>query len=175
MQISNARFLAGITVCGMLSLSGCRPKPNPDGKIPFDPGQAREHIISGLQAQEYLNSFKTGDTALLHLLKDTTFLDKHFQLPTAESFNRDAIIALLDADSAAGVRIYLGRDAQGEVRFVLVPVDKNGQDIHTRLLPDSTTGGSGPQVRSLTVTSQAVEIGQRCPTQCDTTHLGGFN
>ena len=86
MQLSTA--LAGIAVCGILWLSGCRPKTNDDGKIPFNPQQAREHIISGTQAKEYMHSFRMADTTLAHLLKDTTFLDKQFQLPIAEAFNR---------------------------------------------------------------------------------------
>lgn len=170
MKISVVQFpaLAGIAVCGLLLLYGCRES---SGKIPVNEQRAREHIISSTQGHMYIQSFRQANTELSRLLKDSAFLAKQFQLPVAESFNRDAIAALLNADSADGVRIYLGRDAAGAIRLVLVPIDKNGQDILTKLVPDSAGAPAkdttGPQPRIRIEASQMVEIGQRCPTMCD--------
>jgi hypothetical protein len=156
--------LAGIAVFGMFWIASCRES----GKVTVDPEKARVHIISSTQGEAYIKSFKEADAELSRLLKDSSFLARQFQLPVAEAFNRDAIGALLNAEGAQGIRVYLGRDASGQIRLVLTPIDKNGQDILTKLIPDVTEDQSGPQPRARIAASQMVETGQRCPTQCDT-------
>jgi hypothetical protein len=160
----------------MLALASCNDNQN---KIPFNRDKAKMHIISWNTADSMRSSFQSGTDALNALLAgDTTQFLQGFQLPIAEAFNRDAIIALLNAEGAEGVRIYMGRDS-GLVKVVLVPVDKQGKDIKTNLLygkkpatqraagqadgddPDGDLGGD------LDGGFQAVEVGQRCPTFCD--------
>jgi hypothetical protein len=169
MKLSNVKFsaLAGVAACGMFLLSGCRPSG--DGKIPVDEKNAAVHIISSAQGEAYIRSFKVARTELSRVAD--SFASKQFILPTAEAFNRDAIAALLNADGAVGIRIYLGRDDSGQVRLVLAPMDKNGQDIITKLVsvetpPPPPPGPNAPHVELLTK-GQFVDIGQRCPTMCD--------
>ncbi|TDX00021.1 hypothetical protein [Dinghuibacter silviterrae] len=157
-------LLAGAVLAGMLT--GCRPG---DGKIPVNEEKAAEHIISTTKAEAYIKSFAVAKQELLRVAANDSFLNKEFQLPIGESFNRDAIAALLNADGATGIRIYLGRDDSGQVRLVLFPVNKDGRDIHTVLvkLPATNTGQTAPRSASSTDDTQGVDIGQRCPTQCD--------
>lgn len=162
-------LVAGAALLGMLS--GCRPSG--DGKIPVNEEQAAKHIISSTRGEAYIKSFRAAKAELNRIASDS-FLNKQFQLPVGEAFNRDAIAALLNANGAVGIRIYLGRDDSGQVRMVLTPIDKNGADILTQLVkvPEGNGGGNAPRVESLTTQTQMVDIGQRCPTLCDSVVSG---
>jgi hypothetical protein len=145
-------------------LAGCS-----DGKgIPLDEERAKLHIIPLRQVDAYRAGFAKATGTLRGLVRDTNFLKTSFDLPVAEMFNRDAIALLLNQKDADGIRIYFGVDEKGQVRLVLLPVDKKGKDIRTVLLKNLTQqagtqlneygdGGGG----------QGVEVGQRCPTVCD--------
>lgn len=146
-------------------LSGCT-----DGRIPVDEEQARQHVITVREAKAYSTSFRQGRQELARRLGDSAFLRDTFNLPDAETFNRHAIALLLNQEGAEGVRIYMGRDAKGLVRLVLVPVDKAGKNIIGRLLANRTA--SIPGVKSANAQDgnedgEAIENGQRCPTMCD--------
>jgi hypothetical protein len=162
-SIAKLSLLAGITVCGMALLAGCH-----SGKIPVDEKKAQEHVITEAKAKEYIRSFADGTVELQRQIRDSQFLNSQFNLPIAEAFNRDAIGALLNAEGAAGIRIYLGRDSSGQVRLVLIPVTKDGRDIYTRLVGGVDANANGvsaaPQTQSI---GQAMEDGQRCPTLCN--------
>lgn len=180
MKGTTTRFtsiLTCIAVIGLFWLSACHPTTPPppppvDGKIPVNPEKALEHIITAAQGHEYIHSFSTAKMELARQLKDTLFLDHQFQLPVAESFNRDAIASLLNADGADGIRIYLGRDSSGQIRLVLVPINKRNQDILTTLVTAPTDTAGGPKPKAMIEMQQMVEIGQRCPTVCDTPGKG---
>ena len=147
----------------MALLAGCH-----SGKIPIDEKKALVHIIPESQAREYLRSYSVAFQDLQRQVKDSTFLDTKFNLPIAEAFNRDAIGALLNADGAAGIRIYLGRDSIGRIRLVLVPITKEGRDIYTRLVGNVDVPANGVSAAPMPSSAgQAVEDGQRCPTLCD--------
>ena len=162
-----------------LALASC----NEGGeKIPFDRKKAKEHIISWDLADSMRTGFQNGRDSLIRVLEcDTTRYIEMFRLPTAEMFNRDAIIALLDAEGAENVRIYLGRDTRdsGKIKLVLVPADKNGKDIKTNLLSGKTpmTRKAGAQANGEGEGDgeeegedggfQAIEVGQRCPSFCN--------
>jgi hypothetical protein len=135
------------------------------GKIPFDEAKAREQIIPVRQGSEYsLNFVKLRDSVLPRVISDSLFLGQRFNLPIAETFNRDAIIALLNADGAQGVRVYFGNDDKGLVRLVLMPVDKDGKDIVTQLTGQPAGGKLGAQAKlSTTMEGESVENGQRPP------------
>ncbi|HEY0677722.1 MAG TPA: hypothetical protein VGD17_05520 [Chitinophagaceae bacterium] len=152
-----------LILVGGLFLAGCG-----DGKIPVDQEQARPFVISVKQAKEYTNSFEQGRADLAVRLRDSSFLRDSFNLPNAEMFSRHAIALLLNAEGAEGVRVYLGRDAKGQVRLVLLPVDKNGKNIIGRLISNSTVfipGVSSAYAQGNE--GEAIENGQRCPTMCD--------
>lgn len=159
----NARWLFSLLVPTLL-LAGCKDQGPGNGKIPFDRKKALEQIIPVTVGSQYSKNFLTiRDTVLPRVIPDSTFLRNSFNLPIAETFNRDAIIALLNADGAAGVRVYFGNDDKGLVRLVLMPVDKEGKDIITTLVSDST-GRDGSQPKTAAFNEgQSVENGQRPP------------
>lgn len=160
--ISTLRAISFITLVTILFTS-C--KETPTGKIPFNEAKAREQIIPLKQGSMYSQNFVTlRDSVLPSVIRDSSFLEKSFSLPIAETFNRDAIIALLNADGAQGVRVYFGNDEKGLVRLVLMPVDKDGKDIVTQLTGQSTDRAAAQASQSRTAaTGESVENGQRPP------------
>lgn len=148
-----------------LLIAGCKDREPGDGKIPFDRKKALEHIIPVSLGSQYSKNFVgLRDTILPRVILDSSFLPRRFNLPIAETFNRDAIIALLNADGATGVRVYFGNDEKGLVRLVLMPVDKEGKDIITTLVEDSTANRNSSQSKAAAFTEgQSVENGQRPP------------
>ena len=145
-----------------LTLVGC----SDGGKIPVDRTQAQVHIISEAQARSYVNSFKQARVELGRRVTDSTYLRDTFNLPDAETFNRHAIALLLNQDGAEGVRIYLGRDNKGQIRLVLLPVDKDGKNIVRRFFA-TTAYIPGVSSAYADEDGEAIENGQRCPTMCD--------
>lgn len=105
-------------------LSGCYRN-----KIPFNKERAMQEIIPIEQARSLQKNFIASHERLTRVIADSTFLKNHFNLPNAETFNRDMIAALLNQDGADGIRIYYGEDAQGQIRLALLPVDAKGNDI----------------------------------------------
>ncbi|ASZ13794.1 hypothetical protein KTO58_05190 [Chitinophaga pendula] len=183
-----------LLACGTLLLS-CQNKPKdkrdltPDspyvagygggdnariGAVPiaFDTAKARLHVIPISLASTMTANFRTARKTLVSKLLDTAYLTSSFNLANAEMFNRDAIALLLNVPNAAGIRIYHGKDNSGLIRFVLVPVDANGNDIITTLLPktiktvamnDADSAGAAARGE---IEGEAVESGQRCPSTC---------
>jgi hypothetical protein len=138
-------------------------------KIPVDEARAREQVIPVKLGIAYQDSFVSARNQLARLLNDSSFLNRKFNLPNAETFNRDAIALLLNAEGpgglAAGIRVYLGTDEKGLLRIVLVPVDKDGKDIIGPLLANRTALNI-PGVSSAYAQGddgQVVENGQVCP------------
>lgn len=148
----------------ILFVVGCGDK----GKIPVNEDRAREQVIPVKQGIAYQDSFVSARNQLARLLTDSTFLSRKFNLPNAETFNRDAIGLLLNAEGpgglAAGIRVYLGTDEKGVMRIVLVPVDKDGKDIIGPLLGNKTALNI-PGISSAFAQGdgQVVENGQVCP------------
>jgi len=134
------------------------------GKIPFNEERARQQIIPVKQGSQYSVKFvNQRDSVLPKLIRDSSFLEQQFNLPIAETFNRDAIIALLNADGADGVRIYFGNDDKGLVRLVLMPVDKEGNDIVTKLTGTLSDKAAGQAAKLAAEDGESVENGQRPP------------
>lgn len=151
----------------IMVLSQCRPQG--DYKIPLDQVKASRHVISIEDAHRLKDGFQQARKELARQIPGR-YLDSAFNMPDAELFNRDAIAALLNAKGAVNLRIYLGRDEKGQVRFVLLPADAKGNDIETTLVPGeraaSIPGISSAYARGK---AQAIESGQRCPSLCTTT------
>ncbi|WP_343670415.1 hypothetical protein [Chitinophaga sp.] len=163
-HLNSIRIFAPVLL--LLCFSRCTPR-NPDNfQIPLNKARASRHVISQREADNLINGFLQGKKELQARLPGN-YLDSAFNLPNAEMFNRDAIAALLNARGADGIRIYLGRDEKGQVRLVLLPVDRKGNDIHTTLV-SRETALSIPGIESATARDdlQAMESGQRCPPLC---------
>jgi hypothetical protein len=159
MKPTKISLLPGIMLGVALLFTQCRQEVGSDQQIPYDKEKAQVHIISIKDAAQLAANFRKGRVALNRQLKDTAFLNTSFNMPLAEAFNRDAVVALLDQKGAKGVRIYLGQDAKGLVRLVLVAVNDKGNDII----------GKNGRIMKLTQNDGdafALESGQRCPTLC---------
>lgn len=141
-------------------------KPHDDYKIPLDEVKAGMHVMPIEEADRLLDGFQQARKELYSQVP-RRYLDSAFNLPDAEMFNRDAIAALLNAKGATNLRIYLGRDKKGQIRFVLLPADSAGNDVRTRLLPGERAINV-PGISSATARAgaQAMESGQRCPSLC---------
>jgi hypothetical protein len=142
-------------------------KDEKGGEIQVDKERARVHIIPIKQADAYRDSYVKTKAVLYQQVKDSNFLDQQFDLPVAEMFNRDAIALLLNQQGADGIRIYFGRDDKGQVRLVLLPVDKNGKDIRRKLLDDKSLTQKAAAQPEGDLDGEGVEVGLRCPTLCD--------
>ncbi|HVM88901.1 MAG TPA: hypothetical protein VMT76_12000 [Puia sp.] len=132
-------------------------------KIRFNKERALQQIIPIEQARSLQKNFIASHETLSRVVADSSFLKNHFNLPNAETFNRDMISVLLNQDSADGIRIYYGEDEKGQIRLVLLPVDAKGHDIVNTLvtaaikvpgISNAFADGSG---------GQAGETGQGCP------------
>jgi len=154
-------------ILSLTLLQGCTHNSN---QIPYNPDKAKKHFITLAAAHELTAGYRKERTTLMRELRDTNYLSTSFSLPNAESFNRDAIIALLNQKGAEGVRIYLGRDKEGLIRMVLAAVDSTGNDITKGSEPEAGNVGF-IQTAHAGSTSPAVllESGQRCPTLCGAT------
>ncbi len=158
---SNHLFILVIACLLVLAVAGCNNKEA--GKIPIDEKRAAEQVIPVEQGIAYQNRFISARTELAGLLKDSTFLARKFNLANAESFNRDAIGLLLNQSGADGIKIYFGSDEKGQVKLVLVPVDKNGKDIITGLLSNTALHIPGISSAQAQTGGKVVENGQVCP------------
>jgi hypothetical protein len=157
------RKVAGLVAVAAIVSLGFRDSPGPEkaGGIPFDLAAAKAHFIPMDVAAGYTRHFRETRDALHG---QHPGMKARLALEHSESFNRDAIAALLNAkdaggNPAAGVRIYQGLDAAGHTRLVLVPYDARGKDILTKL--------SSPGDAAVTSASaETVEDGIRCPPYC---------
>lgn len=164
-------FIITVTIFG---LSGCEhheknvvvlPAPNDD--------TVGNHVIPIQVARALTADFRASiDSFNVHcpMFKDSM----HFG--HAEAFPSDVIIKLLLQHNdkqgwARGIRMYFGRGPGGEIKMVLVPYDKNGNDMIDRIvdLKGNPAPGTTPikTEKMSTIDGQAVEQGQRCPTICD--------
>jgi len=159
--------------------SGCR---NPRGKFDFDPKKAALHVRPYTVLKQYIDSFVVERERLYRKVEDKAYFDTAFDIPNAELFNKDAILALLSAPGAEGLRIYFGKktshdSTNGNIVMVLLPVDANNKDIKTRLIVNDRTGALHiPGISSANARTggrtglddaEGLEEGQRCPTICN--------
>ena len=97
------------------------------------------------------------------------------QFGHAEAFPTDVFVKLLREHNekqgwAKGIRIYFGRGPGGEIKLVLVPYDKDGNDMIDHLV--DINGNPAPGTKPIktealrTTDGQAIEEGQRCPPGC---------
>ncbi len=158
-----ASYLLIVALLLVVGITGCND--NQGGKIPVNEKKAAEQVIPVQQGIEYQNRFVDTRKELGTLVRDSTFLTTKFNLPNAESFNRDAIALLLNQEGADGIKIYLGTDEKGQVKLVLAPVDKNGKDIIGSLLGNNTALHIPgiPTANAKPPGGQVVENGQVCP------------
>lgn len=80
--------------------------------------------------------------------------------PVAETFAKEAVLALLSVESAAYLRIYYGMKTDGSVHAILVAAGQDQQDI----LP----GPAGSDTLSSASAGEPLilEDGFRCPPYC---------
>lgn len=108
---------------------------------------ANSHPISLQTAVEMTSLYRAEREAILA----NSFQNQNI-LPLSETFNRDAIDALLHKRDCAGLRIYYGMKDDLAVHAILVSVNEANEDI----LPDDLTDSD----------DYIMEEGQRCPDFC---------
>jgi len=171
-QISRLVILSTIVLAA--GISGCNQTPN-TGNIPVNEDSVRNHILPIREAIAYTKKFRNARDTFYRQLPP---LQSGLNLGQAESFNRDAIAILLNqkdslGNEAAGVRIYYGLDAGGQVRMILVPYDMNGNDIINQLIGNKAASIPGiPRANAFWADGQTVENGQRCPVVCSNSNSG---
>jgi hypothetical protein len=164
-------LLVVLTVC---SLSGCG-HDNGKGVVLPAPNDTTvaEHTISIQLARQYTASFRA---SIDSFNKNCSSFKDSMHFGHAEAFPTDVFVKLLTQHNdkqgwARGIRIYLGRGPDGEIKLILVPYDKNGNDMIDHLVDiyGKPAPGTTPiKTEALKVTDgQAIEEGQRCPTICD--------
>lgn len=142
-------------------------------KPSVDVEKVKAHTIKIEDAAAYTKAFTAAKAELKRQLKDSSFLDRSFNLPASEMFNSDAIASMLNQKEASGIRIYLGLNEKREVCFVMVPVTKDGKDIQANLLAVDVLNipGISKAMADFTKDALAVERGVRCPHICDFTSV----
>jgi hypothetical protein len=132
-------------------------------KIRLNKERAMQQIIPIEQAKLFQKNFIVSHERMQKSIPDSLFLNNHFNLPNAETFNRDMISLLLNQDGADGIRIYYGEDENGKIRLVLLPVDAKGNDIITTLTGTAAIKIPGISTANAQGGGQAGESGQACP------------
>lgn len=151
----------------LVILQSCKHCDNTGSQIPYNKDKAKVHFISLGAASALTANYRKEKITLTREITDTNYLANNFNLPNAESFNRDAIAALLNQKGAEGVRIYLGKDKQGLIRLVLAAVDSTGNDITGASRQVSANAGLIESANAApTQSAILLESGQRCPTLC---------
>ncbi len=170
------KFVLLNTSCLLLIAVGfiaCQDQPRTGGTtggFTIDSANAAKYIIPLDQARTYQQRFITTREALQKRIADTSFFEKNFNLPNSESFSKDALLLLLSQPEADAVRMYYGKDEDGNVRLVLMPIRKDGSVIYNKLLQEKKRGTDStdttqprPQAAPPANDADAVETGQTCP------------
>ncbi|HTI92638.1 MAG TPA: hypothetical protein VL727_18710 [Puia sp.] len=165
-------LLIAITSIG---LSGCGPEGDKNVVVLPAPNDTtiEHHAISIDLARQLAASFRA---SIDSFNKSCPNFKDSMQFGHAESFPTDVFVKLLrehneKQGSAKGIRIYFGRGPGGEIKLILVPYDKNGNDMIDHLV--DINGNPAPGTTPIKTeelksgVGQVVEQGQRCPTVCD--------
>jgi hypothetical protein len=177
--MNRKNHFAQLLLVGMftaLLFHGCNDK---GGGTNNNPNVTR-HIIHIDTARRYTAQFREGLGALKGALRDSTFLNRSFQLPLAVQFNRDILELLLKQTDkknniAAGVRMYFAINNKREVTLVLIPYDTSNNDILKNLTGTDVVSIPGiSSASAFFLEYQAADNALRCPTICDNGQSGLF-
>ncbi|MBS1667782.1 MAG: hypothetical protein JST58_10430 [Bacteroidetes bacterium] len=126
--------------------------------------KARKQIIPIEQAKEYQQRWLASKKEVERFLTDTASQKKKLIFDNAETFSRDVIGLLLNQKGADSLRIYFGENDKGEVKLVLLPVDKDGHDIVSSLIANSAAiKVPGVSNANASTSGDAGETGTPCP------------
>jgi hypothetical protein len=161
--LAPAILLAGISV----SLSSCNNGGEQTVGSSINNDTIKHHVISIGEAVELTTSFRA---AIEDMDKKVPHFKDSMDFGHAEMFPTDVFRELIkqrdSLGTAVGIRIYYGRDANGKIRQILVPVDSAGNDIINHMV-DFDDKQRQEHVEALKVSNgQALQNGQRCPTAC---------
>lgn len=167
-----SRILPGLIIVSLIAgmLTGCGGGGS--NELPVNVDSVRNHVISLSEAIALTKRFRSTTDSLS---VKCPFVRDSLQISHSEAFNRDSYNLLLNAkDStgtpAAGIRTYFGIDPSGVLKLVMVPYDKNGNDILKHLISidqKPVPGANSAKTESLSVEgAQAMEQGQLCPPNC---------
>lgn len=109
------------------------------------------HSISLEKAVEMTTLYRENRTAILK--EQYQFTDI---LALSETFNKDAIVALLQQENCVAFRIYYGMSDDLKVHAILVGVNEKGEDILPTTSTEGVADGDG----------DILEDASRCPNYC---------
>lgn len=113
------------------------------------PGSS-SHFINLEEAITMTSAYRSNSESLL----DTAYQNEGI-LPLNETFNRNALDALLAQSGCEAIRIYYGLDSNSKIHAIMVGVTEDNEDI----LPSTLNSLS-------TEEDVIVELSQRCPDMC---------
>ena len=165
-------------VIALFIITSCNNNQKQGPSYTVNPDSVKNHIIDIEVAKGYTKNFRDERTRLDSLTQGK-FLDQQFNLANAQSLNRDVFALLLEqkdkeGNPATGIRMYNGRKynealKRYEVTVVLVPYDRNGNDIINKLSVQ-TTALKIPGIKSANAQpggGSAIDNAPRCPDYCD--------
>ena len=166
-QAAQISFL--FLIIALMLMAGCNNRNQTDNKgLQFDARKAQGHVMQLDEALNYTAKFKESRRNLDAALAGSEYFKKNpIRLLNGEYFNRDAIIALLNQADTGGIRIYLGQDPNGTVKFILVPATQK-KDYLVKLVAFNsflTPGISAAKVPPF-LEGEVMERGGECPTMC---------
>jgi hypothetical protein len=105
-----------------------------------------------------MNTNSTHEISLQTAIDMTTLyrVNRPSNFPICETFEKDAILALMETTGCAFLRIYYGMKPNLDVDAILVAVNDAGEDI----LPPSSASADSSDNGTL------LEDGYRCPEAC---------
>jgi hypothetical protein len=165
-QTSQTRLpllLAAIAAIVMTCTACHGPSAEPERPI-CNPRGLTKHIIPDSVAAIYQQRFISAYDTLKKIAPDT-FLARHFRIPNAETFSKDAICAMINYPGVDSVRIFYGEDSTGRFRLIVKGVDVKGNIVKTKFfvkrkdVSDTTKMSTNPYDDQ----GDALENGQVCP------------
>ncbi len=154
----------------ILLITGCNNNGiTTDSDLKFDQENARRHVMPVSEALKYTARFKQSRRVLDSTIGGNEYFKKNpIKLLNGEYFNRDAIIALLNQAEKGGIRIYLGQDEKGTLKFILVPASEKQDYLKTLVAINEAIKVPGIKNANAAPfqSGEVMERGQECPTMC---------
>jgi hypothetical protein len=110
---------------------------------------AKGEKISKAKARKWVNSYKKKHE------KDKNYLSSIL-------FNKKIVMDMLNEDKCEGLRVYNAMDDEGNLHFILVGTDANGNNI----LPPSDEYGAKTILDSAAGEPILIDDGDKCPPIC---------
>ncbi|RPD42014.1 hypothetical protein [Chitinophaga barathri] len=130
-------FLPAAIFLALCLLIQCKKSEQPADVPAFDAEKAKEHIISGRQANAFTTELRTSLARLE--ANNARLANKTLYLTPSVLFSRETLAGLLRQPGVTGVRIYAGRLNNGKTTLLAVATNNRGQDIPSLIVSPEKT------------------------------------